>query len=335
MKLKQPQQLSNNLQQGLQPIYLISGDETLLVQECCDQIRTACKEQGFTERETHHVDAKFNWDDVLLSSNSMSLFCDKKLIELHCKSEKIGDGGSKGLQALIQDPNPDTIFLVIMPKLAAAQQKSKWFKAVDALGVTLPIWPIDRANLPEWIKTRLHQHGLSATDDAVTFIADNVEGNLLAAQQEIEKLRLLAKSDKIDLQTVTEMVSNSSRYTVFNLTDKCLAGDISAAMRTLGGLKAEGTEPILILWSLTRELRVLHRIQTAQEQGQPMNQAMRNERIFDSRQGIVQRALGRLHKNKIEMLLRKARLIDQSVKGIKKDSPWVQLEQLTVNFCSR
>ena len=334
MKLNQ-QQLSSNLQQGLKPIYLVSGDETLLVQESCDMIRSICKEQGFTERESHHVDAKFKWDDVLLSSNSMSLFADKKLIELHCKSEKIGDSGSKGLQSLLQDPNPDTIFLVIMPKLAAAQQKSKWFKAVDAIGITLPIWPIDRANLPRWIQNRLHQHGLSATDDAVNFMADNVEGNLLAAQQEIEKLRLLAKNENIDLETVTEMVSNSSRYTVFNLTDKCLAGDISAAIRTLNGLKAEGTDATIILWSLTRELRVLYKIQTAQQNGQPMNQAMRNERIFDSRQNIVQNALRRLSKNKIERLLRKARLIDQSIKGIKPGSPWMQLEQLTVNFCSR
>lgn len=334
MKLKQ-QQLSSNLQEGLQPIYLISGDETLLVQESCDLIRSKCKEQGFTERETHQIDAKFNWDEVLLSANTLSLFSDKKLVELHCQSEKIGDSGSKCLQALIHELNPDTIFLVIMPKLASAQQQSKWFKAVDAAGITLPIWPIDRANLPSWIQNRLHQYGLNASNDAVNFIADNVEGNLLAAKQEIEKLRLLVKTDTLDLETVTEMVSNSSRYTIFNLTDKCLAGDLTAALRTLGGLKSEGTEAIRVLWILTHELRVLHRLQTAQQQGQPLTQAMRSERIFDSRQNMIQSALRRLSKSRIETLLRKSRLIDQSIKGIKKESPWMLLEQLIVNFCSR
>ena len=331
MKLK-AQQLASQLKQPLLPAYLLSGDETLLVQESCDQIRQACREQGFTEREVYHVDNSFNWEDVLLSANSMSLFADRKLIELRFKSAKIGDAGSKALLTYLEQTNPDTLLLLIFPKLDSTIQRSKWYKAIEDAGATLAIWPIERHQLPRWIQNRLHQHGLNATDDAVNFLADNVEGNLLAAQQEIEKLRLLSHNERIDLATMTELVSNSSRYTIFNLVDRCLAGDCPAALRTLNGLKAEGTEATLVLWALSRELRTLHRLQSQLQQGQPLQQAMRNERIFDSRQQLIQHALRRQPIPKLERLLRKAREIDQSIKGIKTGSPWMLLEQLSLTF---
>jgi DNA polymerase III subunit delta len=332
------QQLNNHLQQGLKNIYLFSGDETLLLQESSDALRTACKQQGFTEREIFDIDTKFDWSDVLQSLNSMSLFADRKLLELRFKTSKIGDDGSKGLVSVLDNMNPDIVILVTMPKIDKTTQGSKWHKAIDNMGVTLQIWPVDRAQLPRWIQGRMQQHGLNASEDALQFLADNVEGNLLAAQQEIEKLHLLANNKTIDLQTMTEMVCNSSRYTVFNLTDRCLAGDITAAMRTLNGLKAEDdtTKHLLpILGFITRELRTLHRLHNAQEQGTSLYQAMQNERIYQARQNLVQNAMKRLNRQKIEKLLMKARLIDQSIKGITKDSPWLHLEQLTLVFAGR
>lgn len=329
------QQLGNHLQQGLKNIYLFSGDEILLLQESSDALRTTCKQHGFTEREVFDIDAKFDWSCILQSLNSMSLFADRKLLEIRFKTSKIGDDGSKGLLSVLADINPDIVILVTMPKIDKATQGSKWHKAIDSAGITMQVWPIERSQLPRWIQGRMQQYGLNASIDALQFLADNVEGNLLAAQQEIEKLHLLSNNETIDLESMTMMVCNSSRYTVFNLTDRCLAGDITAAMRTLNGLKAEDDTAknlLPILGFVTRELRTLHRLHTAQEQGTSLFQAMQNERIFQARQTLVQNAIHRLNRNKIEKLLIKARLIDQSIKGITKDSPWLHLEQLTLGF---
>ncbi|NRB38763.1 MAG: DNA polymerase III subunit delta [Pseudomonadales bacterium] len=332
MKLKS-QQLASSLQKGLAPIYLISGDESLLVQESCDLIRAQCRQQGFSEREVFHVEGQFKWDDVLLSANSLSLFADKKLIEIRFRNAKLGKDGSEAITQYLQSPSPDAILLLVLPKLDGASTRSKWYKSVEKEGVTVPIWPIERSALPRWIQQRLQEQNLKASDEAVEFLADNVEGNLLAAKQEIEKLRLLTNDNVIDLTMMMSLISNSSRYTVFNLVDKCLSGNPQAAMRTLQGLKSEGIETTLILWSLTREIRTLHRIQFAQQQGLPLGQVMRNERVFESRQRLFQQALSRLPLRKLETLLRRARSIDQSIKGIKSESPWMQLEQLTLHMC--
>ncbi len=330
MKIK-AQQLANSLNQ-LSPVYLISGDEDLLVQEHCDQVRRACKQQNFSEREVFHVEGQFKWDDVLLSANSLSLFADKKLIELRFKTAKVGKEGSEAIQKYLSSPSPDAVLLFIFPRLDAATQRGKWYKKIEQDGISLPIWPVERQQLPQWIHSRLQAYQLKASNEAVEFLADNVEGNLLAAKQEIEKLRLLVTNDTIDVEQMMTLVSNSSRYTVFNLVDKCLSGNPSAALRTLQGLKDEGVESTLVLWSLTREIRTLHKLQFAQQQGQHLTQLMRAERIFDSRQRLFQQALGRTSIKKCESLLRKARSIDQSIKGIKLDSPWMHIEQLVLQL---
>ena len=333
MKLN-PEQLSKQLQQGLKPIYLFSGDETLLLQEACDSLRAAAKQQGFIERECHYAEnIHFNWDDVFHSVNSMSLFAERKLLEIHFKSAKVGDSGSKAIQALLKDLNPDILLLLIMPKLDSASTRSKWYKAIEAAGASCQVWPVERPHLPRWIQSRLQQRGLSASDEAVEFLADNVEGNLLAAQQEIEKLCLLNTDKALDLQTMTAMISNSSRYTVFNFTDRCLAGDAQTALKTLYGLKAEGNDALSIIALLNYNLRILHRLHHAQSQGESLHQAMRSERIFESRQRLMQSALGRLSPKKLEAMLCRTRLIDQSVKGLKQEPPWLLLEQITMGFC--
>lgn len=329
MKLKS-QQLSSNLNQ-LAPFYLISGDETLLVEESCDLIRKACRDQGFMERELFHIEGNnAPWDDVLASANSLSLFSDRKLIELRCKSNKIGDAGSKAVKKYFENINPDLTILMIMPKLEGSQNKSKWVQAIEQHGINCPHWPIERHQLPGWINDRLQQHSLTASADAVQFLADNVEGNLLAAKQEVEKLALLAKKTTIDLEAMTDLVSNSSRYTVFNYIDRLLAGDKKAALRTLQGLKAEGSETTLLVWALAREIRSLYRIQKSVNNGNPMQQAMRNERVFESRKRLVENACKRCNLAKLEKALRQLRVIDQSIKGIQNHSPWLQVEKLTL-----
>jgi len=337
MKLKL-EQLSKQLGQNLSPLYFISGDESLLVQEASDSIRRAARHQGFVERELFHLDtANASWDDILQEANSLSLFSDKKVIEVRCKSNKLGDKGSKAILQYLSDPNADVVLLITTPKLEAAQNKSKWLKGIEEKGQHIPVWPIERTQLPKWIHARLRQNDLSAEPDAIEFLADNVEGNLLAAKQEIDKLSLLLDESQreapISIDTMTELISSSSRYTVFNLVDRCLAGDLAHCLRTLNGLKTEGAEPTLILWSLTREIRSLHKLSSLQRQGKSQDQAMRELRIFSNRQRLIQAAAGRLSFAKLEALLRKARQIDQSIKGLNSHSSWQGLEQLCLQMC--
>ena len=337
MKLK-PEQLSQNLKQTLAPLYLISGDETLLTQESSDLVRAAAREQGFLGRELFHLDnANASWDDALQEANSLSLFSDKKIIEVRCRSNKLGDNGSKAIQAYLSTPNPDNILLINTPKLESAQNKSKWVKSIEANAVHIQVWPIDRAQLPRWIQGRMQQANLQANTDAIEFLADNVEGNLLAAKQEIDKLSLIISQEQankiIDIDLMSELISSSSRYTVFNLCDRCLSGDLSFSLKTLHGLKSEGSEPTVVLWSLTRELRTLHKYASAIANGQHSDQVMRELRIFQNKQRLTQQAGQRLSTRKIEMLLRRARQIDQTIKGIKPGSPWLLLEQLCQQMC--
>ncbi len=339
MKLK-PEQLQQSLNQSqvLSPLYFISGDETLLTQESCDAIRATARSQGFLERELFHLDtANASWDDILQEANSLSLFSDKKIIEVRCRSNKLGDKGSKAIQAYLETPNPDNILLISTPKLEAAQNKSKWLKTIEANATHVQIWPIDRQQLPRWIQSRMHQAHLEATPEAIEFLADNVEGNLLAAKQEIDKLSLVISAEQanqaISIDLMSELISSSSRYTVFNLCDRCLAGDLSSTLKTLNGLRNEGAEITLILWSLSRELRTLHKYSSAIANGQRTDQAMRELRIFQNKQRLIQQANQRLNTRKIEMLLRKSRQIDQAIKGIKKESPWLLLEQVCEQMC--
>ncbi|MCK5880740.1 MAG: DNA polymerase III subunit delta, partial [Sinobacterium sp.] len=333
MKLK-PEQLQQNLKQGqLSPLYFISGDETLLTQEACDSVRMAARKLGFLERELFHLDtANASWHDVLQEANSLSLFSDKKIIEVRCKSNKLGDNGSKAIQAYLDKPNTDNLLLITTPKLESAQSRSKWVKAIEASAVHVQVWPIDRQQLPRWILSKMQQQGLQASPEAIEFLADNVEGNLLAAKQEIDKLSLIISKERakqvIDIEEMSSLISSSSRYTVFNLCDRCLSGDLSASLKTLYGLRNEGGEPTLILWSLTRELRTLHKFSSAVANGQHSDQAMRELRIFQNKQRITQQASKRLSIRKIEMLLRSSRQIDQTIKGTKPGSPWLLLEQL-------
>lgn len=326
-------QLERHLQQGLQPLYLVSGDEPLLVQESCQLIRDTARQQGFSSRERYYVEGRFDWQDVLMSANSLSLFAERKLIELDFKNGKFAAADAEALQTLLAHGSDDNLLLISMPRFEGNISRDKTWKLLDERGVTLRIWPVERQRLPQWIQGRLRQHQLDASAEAIQFLADNVEGNLLAARQEIEKLALISDGGVIDLDAMTQAVSNASRYTVFNYLDKCLAGDLAGALKTLQGLKDEGSEAPILLWGIGRELRLLLALHRAGADGQPIAQAMRNLRVPDMRQRLVQTAVSRLPPARLYRLLEKARRIDQSVKGIVKESPWLHLEQLTLAFC--
>lgn len=327
-----PEQLTASLSKQLAPIYLVSGDEPLLIQEACDSIRAAARKQGFSERELYHADTSFDWSQLSGAVNSLSLFAEKKIIELRMPSGKPGDKGTKILQEYAQSPAPDNLLLIITDKLDGATQKSKWFKAIEDAGQHIQVWPITPAQLPRWISQRLQQAGLQADAAAIELLCSRIEGNLLAAVQEIEKLKLLATQPFITYELMASAVADSARYDVFGLCDKALHGDVRATAKTLQGLKTEGTEPIAILWALTRDIRILIQIAQETSQGKSFDWAAKQAGVWDKRQPLVQAAIRRLKPAQLQQMLRKANGIDKAIKGMRNAEPWDELLDLVLNM---
>lgn len=327
-----PEQLGEHLHKGVAPIYLVSGDEPLLIQEACDQIRAAARALGFAERELYHADASFDWGQLLSASNSLSLFSDKKILEVRLPSGKPGDKGSKALQEVAQSPSPDNLLLVVTGKLDRNVQKSKWLKALEGAGSHVQVWPINAAQLPRWIGQRLKAAGLRADSTAIDLLASRVEGNLLAAAQEIEKLKLLTSDSLVSTELMASVVADSARYDVFGLVDKALHGDARSAVKSLQGLRTEGTEPITLLWALARDIRALVQIAQAMNQGQTFDRAAQSAGVWNKRQPLMQSALRRLKPGQLQQLLRKANGVDKAIKGMRPANPWDELMDLTLNL---
>ncbi|MEM9173331.1 MAG: DNA polymerase III subunit delta, partial [Pseudomonadota bacterium] len=242
MKLKLDD-LGASLSQGLLPIYLISGDEPLLVGEALDQIRTMARDNGYLERELHVAERGFDWAGLLANTGNLSLFAERRIIDLRLPTGKPGDG-SKMIAALAEQPPEDTLVLISAPKLESSQLSSKWVKAIDKAGAIVRIWPIEAGALPGWINNRLRRQGLNASRDAVLQLARRVEGNLLAAKQEIDRLALECTGGELGVDDVENTVADSTRYTIFKLADEALAGRTPRALRMLAGLQREGLAPV-------------------------------------------------------------------------------------------
>ncbi len=333
------EQLRQHLSKSLLPMYWIASDEVLLVQECCDLIRAHCRSLGFEERQQFFVDGSFNWQNLQQSDSNLSLFASRKIIEVRLRSAKLDDAGKKALQDYLNNPNPDNLLLIVSPKLEAATVKTKWFQQLESHGALIAIRPVDAAALPAWIASRLRRHGIDADQDALNLLAERVEGNLLAADQEVEKLavRLLARSEpdavavpRLDAKTVSGMVADSSRYNVFLLIDAALAGDTTRALKVLQGLAGEGAEPLMILAMLCREIRSLTRMADRIASGQAAHAVMQSERVWSNRKAAVGAALGRLGTDQLQQLLQRARRIDQSVKGLLDTDPWREMSDVVM-----
>jgi DNA polymerase-3 subunit delta len=327
-----PEQLASQLQKSLAPVYLISGDEALLVQEACDAVRARAREAGCHEREVLQVDNRFNWDHLLASSAEMSLFADSKLIELQIPSGKPGMEGSKALVEYLEQGPTENILLIVAGKIDKQSTNSKWFKALDKAGIVVQVWPVDARELPRWMQQRLSQAGLQIEPEALQLLCDRVEGNLLAAVQEIEKLKLLNSSGTISAADVGDSVADNARYNLFALIDSALLGDATGAMKMLHGLRAEGVEPAVILWGLSREIRLLYQCQTEIGRGQAQQRVLQSQRVWDKRKPIVGAGLARHSLVDLAELLHRANLADQSIKGLADGDPWQHLSQLTLDL---
>ena len=324
-------QLAGHLRQSMAPLYFIHGDETLLSNECADAVRAAARARGYSERQVFAVEAGFDWNTLRAASDSLSLFAERRILELRVPSGKPGKEGSQVLREYAERPAEDTLLLIVSGKLESAARRSKWVQALDQAGVSIAVWPVDAAQLPGWIDRRMRAHGMRAGREALQLIAERVEGNLLAAAQEIEKLYLLHGAGELDADTVAELVADSARYDVFGLVDAALGGDAPHARRILDGLRGEGVDPTLVLWALSREIRSLT-VMARQLQGSGLAQVLATNKVWDKRKPPVSAALQRIRGRQWWQLLQHCARLDRVIKGRAAGSAWDELLQLTLNL---
>ena len=346
-----PAQLSEHLKRGLKSLYTLHGDEPLLVQEFADALRTAARAQGYTERTVHSVaGAHFDWSEVLASGGSLSLFADKQIVEIRIPSGKPGKDGSAALQQIAERAQGDdsTLTLVLLPRLDSATAKGAWFGALDSFGVTVKFDPIDRRNLPQWIAQRLQLQGQRVAGGeegqrTLQFFADRVEGNLLAAHQEIQKLGLLhpstANDGVLSFDQVENAVLNVARYDVFKLSEAVLAGQAVRVARMIDGLQSEGESEVLVHWALSEDIRNMKRVKDALNAGRPMPMALRENRVWGVKEKLFERVLPNISDSTLANLLHAAHKVDGIVKGLKQPdwpaSGWQALHRLAAMVCAQ
>ncbi len=337
-------QLNAHLQKGLRSLYTLHGDEPLLLQEAADAIRAAARAQGYTERTVHTVaGAHFDWSEVLAAGSSLSLFADRQIVEVRIPTGKPGKDGSAAIQQLVAQAqgNDATLTLFMLPRLDFATRKGAWFGALEGGGVVVQLEAVERAALPQWIAQRLQQQGqhVAAGEEGqrtLQFFADRVEGNLLAAHQEIQKLGLLYPQGELSWAQVESAVLNVARYDVFKLSEAVLSGQVARVQRMLDGLQAEGEAEVLVHYTLAEDIRALKRVKDAMAAGQPLPMALKAQRIWGPRERLFERVLPRLSPARLNHLLQSAHQVDGIVKGLKvPDWPqdgWQALHRLALRF---
>ena len=335
MSQLRPEQLKAQLGKGLAPVYFIHGDEPLLVNECADAVRAATRAAGFSERQVFAVEPGFDWDSLMSASDSLSLFAEQRLLELRLPTGKPGKAGAQALRDYAARPPEDTVLLIVSGKLEASARRSKWAQALDQAGVSIAVWPVDLGELPAWIDARMRRHDMRAGREALQLLAERVEGNLLAAAQEIEKLFLLHGPGEVSLEDVEDLVTDSARYDIYGLVDSALAGDAAHTRRMLVGLRAEGVEPVLVLWALAREIRSLAGMARDIQKGAAPGQAMAARRVWDKRKPLVSGVLQRIRGRQWWAMLQRCASIDRIVKGRAAGSAWDELLQLALALAGR
>ena len=338
-------QLTQHLQRGVKTLYVLHGDEPLLVQEAADAIRAAARDQGYSERAVHTVaGARFDWSPVLASGHSLSLFAERQILEIRVPGGKPGKDGAVALQQLAEASrdNADTLVLVLLPRLDRATQSTGWFAALESYGVAIKIDSVERAALPQWLAERLRQQNQRVQPGVegqrtLQFFSDRVEGNLLAASQEIQKLALLYPQGELSFEQVEAAVFNVARYDVFKLSEAVLGGQVARVARMIEGLQAEGQAEVLVHWTLAEDIRALKRVKDALVAGAPMPMALRENRIWGLKEKLFERALPLLSETTLANLLLAAQQVDGIVKGLRQpDWPangWQALLRLALMLC--
>lgn len=327
------EQLAAHLERELRPLYVLYGDDPLLVIEAADAIRARARQQGYTEREVLTVLPQFDWGQLLAAGGNMSLFGDKKLIDLRIPTGKPGKEGGAALQQWCQNLSMDNLLLITLPELDWREEKAVWFTALLNAGVAIKLMAPPLAELPGWIAGRLRRQQQSADLDSLKFIAERVEGNLLAAHQEIQKLGLLYPAGQLSGTQIRDAVLNVARYDIDGLREALLSGDIGRLTRTLDGLMQEGEAPPLVLWAMSEEIRALATIRAGMDAGRPLDQLLKDAKVWGARQNPVKRALQRLSTATLEAALQDAGKIDRLVKGIGQGNIWEEFIRLGLRLC--
>lgn len=339
-----PDQLPARLKQGLAAAYLLAGEEPLLLQEAADAVRDAARRAGYGEREVLHVDTAFDWDNLRRSTENLSLFATRRLLEVRLGDKGPGADGAQALVDWLESPAPDSLLLVHAGKLDKRARESAWARAFERVGLALYAWPIKPEQQSRWIEARLRAAGLTATRDAIALLAQRTEGNLLACAQEIEKLKLLCPDGRVDAQQVLDATADSARFEIYDLVDKILEGRAPDALKVLERLREEGTDAVPIVFVLAATLRQLYRAALAIGRGAPPERALAEAGIWSRRNGLFQKALARLPRTLLLELLREAVWVDRvskgaaqlqsehSRKGALKLDPWPELIKLATRL---
>lgn len=326
-------QLQQHLTRELKPLYAVFGDEPLLALEASDRIRAKALAEGYSEREILTVDTGFKWKELAFTGNSQSLFASRKLLELRIPTGKPGTEGSAALQAYCEALPQDVVTLVYLPGIDWRAQKAGWFDALGRAGLLIEAKMVPRRALPQWIAGRLRDQNQEADEETLGFIADRVEGNLLAAYQEVQKLALLFGSGKISFDEVREAVLDVARYDVFNLGEALTKGEVLHLSRMLDGLRGEGVAPPLVLWAMAEEIRAIGKIITGTAAGKPLSMLWRETRIWGTpHQNLVQQNIKRFSLSQVTEALRHAATIDRMIKGLIRGDVWDELLQLGLRF---
>lgn len=328
---RNPDQLLAGLKRGLAPIYLITGEEPLQRMECADAVRAAARAQGFEDRIVFDSSTGIDWAALRFEADSLSLFGGRRIIEIRLHEAKVGAEGAEALRGYCAGPAADTLLLISAPKFDARGQAAEWYKAVDRAGEVVQVWPVKPEEMPRWIANRLEARGLAATPEAIRLLADRVEGNLLAAVQDIEKLALNSGSGPVDADTVLTTVGDSARFDLFSLADTALSGEAARCVRVLKGLRDEGAEPVLICWAVMRELRAAALLCA----GMRPEQGIPGYRMFGGRESALRAAGQRLGLKPLRRLLRRAARVDRIAKGAAAGDAWGELVSLCLAAAGR
>jgi DNA polymerase-3 subunit delta len=324
--------LPRHLASGLKPLYVVYGDALLLVVEAADSIRAAARNAGYTERDTLIAEQHFKWDELKNCAQSLSLFAERKVVDLRIPGGKPGTEGGLALQDYVNHMSEDVLTLITLPKLDWAAQKSQWFSALARHGVMICADDIPRNQLPDWLATRLMRQAQSTDKPTLEFLADRCEGNLIAAFQEIQKLGLLFPPGQLSFDQVKEAVMDVARYDIFKLAEAMLAGDAARYAHVLEGLRAEGTATVLVLWAISEEIRTLGKLLHATRRGSSLSDAMRDIRVRREKQGLIENAARRLKFPHIERAIGHAAKLDKMIKGLRQGDVWDELLQLGLRF---
>jgi len=327
-----PDDLAAHLGRNLAPLYVVHGDEPLAALEAGDAIRAAARKAGCDEREVLVVEPGFKWDAFLAANANLGLFGTRKLVDLRIPGGKPGTEGGKALEAYAADPSPDNVTLVMLPRLDRTAQASAWFAALAEAGVTIAVQPVEREQMPRWIAARLARQRQTAGRDVLDFLAEQCEGNLLAARQEIEKLALLLPEGELAQDAVEAAMADVARYDVFQLSEAWLRGDAARALRILAVLRAEGEAATLAVWQLAEDLHALATIQATMRGGMSLPTALRNARVWGRRQDAMERAVRRVTAEGLAAMTVAAARLDALSKGIGRGDAWDELAALALTL---